>query len=435
MDKIEELGAWLLANQSKKDSPEFQDKISEYRLLRFQQKYKEASELPDSDRKAMVLDRLRTEISNAGGTPELPQGPMVTQADEGEDYVEVPVTPTAAKKPVADTTGADAASRLLMGGAGAAAGTAASTAGIASNALANRSARVAGMQEEARLAAQARAAAQSAGAAPDVVMAAPSGSMVSRPAGPPAAPSGAPGGAPALGTSRGPAMTPAGGTGVANYGQRFGLGEIERNRALDMTKQEGGVHDLTTKRREALNTLREFAPEYRELPSGLMVNTRNARERFVQTPQGALPAPAQAALPAPAMGPAPPADVVQPTMQPAAPARAYVPPKPGPLDQVADLYQRLMRTPLVETTGRVLRRVAPPVAAAGAGLDLAEIEHELRKEAAQRDYLKMAPKGAGVAGGALSLIPPPATIAIGSGLGLGAAGLEYLKDKGYFANQ
>jgi len=423
MDKIEELGQWLLANQSKKNSPEFQDKVAEYRLLRFQQKYQEASQLPDSDRKAMVLDRLRTEITNAGGTPELTQAPLVTQTPEEGEFVEAP-NPQAPAAPTTDTSGADAASRFLMGGAGAATGTVASTAGIASNALANRSARVAGMQEEARLAAQARAAAQAAqtasGTAPDVIMAAPSGSMVSRPA-----PVPAPGGAP-----RGPAMTPAGGTGVANYGQAFGLPEIERNRALDMTKNEGGVHDLTTKRREALNTLRQFAPEYRELPSGLMVNTRNARERFVQTPQGALPAPA--ALPAPEMGPAPMADVVQPTMQPAAPARAYVPPKPGPLDQVADLYRRLMNTPIVETTGRVLRRVAPPVAAAGAGLDLAEIEHELRKEAAQRDYLKMALKGAGVAGGALSLIPHPATIAIGSGLGLGAAGLEYLKDKGYF---
>jgi hypothetical protein len=428
MDKIEELGAWLLANQSKKDSPEFQDKVAEYRLLRFQQKYQEASQLPDSDRKAMVLDRLRTEITNAGGTPELTQGPLVTQQPEEGEFVEAP-NPQAPPAPTADTSGADAADRFLMGGAGAALGTAASTAGIASNALANRSARVAGMQEEARLAAQARAAAQAAGAAPDVVMAAPSGSMVSRP---PAAP----GPVPAPGSAvapRGPAMTPAGGTGVANYGQRFGLGEIERNRALDMTKQEGGVHDLTTKRREALNTLREFAPEYRELPSGLMVNTRNARERFVQNPQGALPAPA--ALPAPDMGPAPMADVVQPTMQPAAPARAYVPPKPGPLDQVADLYRRLMNTPIVEGAGRVMRRVAPPVAAAGAGLDLAEIEHELRKEAAQRDYLKMALKGAGVAGGALSLIPHPATIAIGSGLGLGAAGLEYLKDQGYFSGR
>jgi hypothetical protein len=433
MDKIEELGQWLLANQSKKDSSEFQDKVSEYRLLRFQQKYQEASQLPDGDRKAMILDRLRTEITNAGGTPELTQGPMVTQTPEEGDFVEVPAPPAPAA-PSVDRSGADAASRFLMGGIGAGVGTAASTAGIASNALANRSARVAGMQEEARIAAQARAAAQAAqagGAAPDVVLAAPSGSMVSRPSAP-AAPGGAPGGTPALGTPRGPAMTPAGGTGVANYGQAFGLPEIERNRALDMTKNEGGVHDLTTKRREALNTLRQFAPEYRELPSGLMVNTRNARERFVQNPQGALPAPTPAALPAPEMGPAPMVDVVEPTLKPAAPARAYTPPKPGPLDQVADLYKRLMNTPIVEGAGRVMRRVAPPIAAAGAGLDLAEIEHELRKEAAQRDYLKMALKGAGVAGGALSLIPHPATIAIGSGLGLGAAGLEYLKDKGYF---
>jgi len=426
MDKIEELGQWLLANQAKKDSPEFQDKISEYRLLRFQQKYQEALQLPDSDRKAMVLDHLRTEITNAGGTPELTQGSMVTQQPDESEFVEVPA-PSKPAEPAIDRSGADFASRFVMGGAGAALGTTASTAGIASNALANRSARVAGMQEEARIAAQARAAAQAAqagGAAPDVVMAAPSGSMVSRPG-----PVPAPGGAVA---PRGPAMTPAGGTGVANYGQAFGLPEIERNRALDMTKNEGGVHDLTTKRREALNTLREFAPEYRELPSGLMVNTRNARERFVQNPQGALPAPTPAALPAPQMGPAPMADVVEPTLKPAAPARAYTPPKPGPLDQVADLYKRLMNTPIVEGAGRVMRRVAPPIAAAGAGLDLAEIEHELRKEAAQRDYLKMALKGAGVAGGALSLIPHPATIAVGSGLGLGAAGLEYLKDKGYF---
>ena len=430
MDKIEELGAWLLTNQSNKDSPEFQDKLSEYRLLRFQQKYQEASQLPDGDRKAMILDRLRTEISNAGGTPELTQGPLVTQTPEEGEFVEVPAPP-APPAPAMDRSGAAPASRLLMGGAGAALGTAASTAGIASNALANRSARVAGMQEEARLAAQARAAAQATGAAPDVVLAAPSGSMVSRPPG--VAPGGAPSGAPALGSPRGPAMTPAGGTGVANYGQRFGLGEIERNLALDMTKQEGGVHDLTTKKREAMNTIRQIAPEYRESHigtggerSGILLPDRNARETYVQRPPepGALPgAPTmqQTGLPP-----------QQPTLQPTTPTRAYVPPKPGPLDQVADLYRRLMNTPIVEGAGRVMRRVAPPLAAAGAGLDLAEIEHELRKEAAQRDYLKMALKGAGVAGGALSLIPHPATIAIGSGLGLGAAGLEYLKDQGYF---
>jgi hypothetical protein len=425
MDKIEELGQWLLANQSKKDSPEFQDKVSEYRLLRFQQKYQEASQLPDGDRKAMILDRLRTEITNAGGTPELTQGPLVTQTPEEGEFVEVPAPPAPAA-PSVDRSGADAASRFLMGGAGAATGTVASTAGIASNALANRSARVAGMQEEARLAAQARAAAQATGAAPDVVLAAPSGSMVSRP---PVAPVGAP----ALAGPRGPAMTPAGGSAVANYGQAFGLPEIERNLALDMTKNEGGVHDLTTRRREGLQQVRQIAPEYRESHvgtsgerTGIMLPDRNARETYVQRPPepGALPgAPTmqQTGLPQ-----------QQSTLQPTTPTRAYVPPKPGPLDQVADLYRRLMNTPIVEGAGRVMRRVAPPLAAAGAGLDLAEIEHELRKEAAQRDYLKMALKGAGVAGGALSLIPHPATNAIGSGVGLGAAGLEYLKDKGYF---
>jgi hypothetical protein len=426
MDKLEGLGVWLITNKAKKGTPEFEEKANEYKLLRYQQKYEEASQLPDSDRKLAMLDHIRTEIANAGGTPKLSETPMVTQtAGEGE-LIEVPAPPPP-EAPAADTSGADAASRFLMGGTGAAVGTAASTAGIASNALANRSARVAGMQEEARLAAQARAAAQAASsAAPDVIMAAPSGSMVSRPA--PAAPGGAPGGAPALAGPRSPAMTPAGGTGTANYGQRFGLGEIERNRALDMTKNEGGVHDLTTKRREALKTLETFAPEYRELPNGFMVNTRNARERFVQNPQSALPAPTPAALP----GPAPMADVVQPTLQPAAPARAYTPPRMSALDQVSELYRRMMNTPLADISGRVLRRVAPPMAAAGAGLDLAEIEHELRKEADQRDYGKIALRGAGALGGALSLIPTPATIAIGSGLGLGAAGLEYLKDKGYF---
>jgi hypothetical protein len=229
-------------------------------------------------------------------------------------------------------------------------------------------------------------------------------------------------------------MTPAGGTGVANYGQRFGLGEIERNLALDMTKQEGGVHDLTTKKREAMNTIRQIAPEYRESHigtggerSGILLPDRNARETYVQRPPepGALPG-------GPTMQQTGLPPQQQPTLQPTTPTRAYTPPRPGPLDQVADLYRRLMNTPIVEGAGRVMRRVAPPLAAAGAGLDLAEIEHELRKEASQRDYLKMALKGAGVAGGALSLIPHPATIAIGSGLGLGAAGLEYLKDQGYF---
>jgi len=413
MDKIEELGQWLLANQSKKDSPEFQDKVAEYRLLRFQQKYQEASQLPDSDRKAMVLDRLRTEITNAGGTPELTQGPMVTQAPEEGELVEAPNPPTA---PTADTSGADAASRFLMGGAGAATGTVASTAGIASNALANRSARVAGMQEEARLAAQARAAAQAGGAAPQPpsIMMNPAQARTPIPFGGPDA-----------------GRLAAGSTGVMpyNYGKAAGLTDIEAGRALDMTKNPGGVHDLVAQRTAGTQKVNEIAPGFRENPryGGLLTNQSEGggpRQTFRQVPVN-TPPPEIAG----------PANVPAGGLQATQVSERLMEPKRTGLDLISDYYRKLLSSPTAEMAGKVLRRVAPPVAAAGAGLDLAEIEHELRKDAAQRDYLKMALKGAGVAGGALSLIPHPATIAIGSGLGLGAAGLEYLKDKGYFANQ
>jgi hypothetical protein len=46
---------------------------------------------------------------------------------------------------------------------------------------------------------------------------------------------------------------PGRGAGLFNYGIDAGLTDIEAARALDMTKQEGGAHDLLTQRREAMN--------------------------------------------------------------------------------------------------------------------------------------------------------------------------------------
>jgi hypothetical protein len=72
--------------------------------------------------------------------------------------------------------------------------------------------------------------------------------------------------------------------------------------------------------------------------------------------------------------------------------------------------------------------VAPPLAGLGAGMELAELEHEYRKPEDQRDYTKMALSGiAGISGG-LSLIPPftlPAAAVSG-----GASLLNYLREKG-----
>lgn len=78
-----------------------------------------------------------------------------------------------------------------------------------------------------------------------------------------------------------------GGNAVYNYGKEFLLTDIEAGRALDMTKQPGGVHDLTTQRREALNRLNQMgANSYVENPrfGGIMTESGSAgkgpRESF-----------------------------------------------------------------------------------------------------------------------------------------------------------
>jgi len=93
------------------------------------------------------------------------------------------------------------------------------------------------------------------------------------------------------------------------------------------------------------------------------------------------------------------------------------------------MYRGIANSSVADAAGRVMRRVAPPLAALGAGLDIAEIDNELKKDQLDRDYIKMLLKGASATGGALSLIPHPATIAAGTALGLGATGLDYLRDK------
>jgi len=415
MDKIEELGAWLLSNQSNKDSPEFQDKLSEYRLLRFQQKYQEASQLPDGDRKAMILDRLRTEITNAGGTPELTKAPLVTQTPSNQqdsEYQEVPIDKGAPKPLLSqerDVSAASPATRLLYGGVGAGAGVVGSSAGMANQFLMDRAQKKAERQEAGRLNAQ-----RAAGVAPTGPIDLGGGMTLEQSPSRAVVPFGGPdGGRMAPGTT---------GNMQYNYGKSAGLTDIEAGRALDMTKNEGGVHDLATQRREGLNKVGEIAPGFRENPrfGGLMTDQSvgsGPRQSFVQqapTPTPEMPGP----------GFTPPGELRSVDVQPRL-ANA----KRSGLDMVTDLYRQFINSPTAVMAGRVMKRVAPPLAALGAGLDAAELEHEMRKEAEDQDRIKMALKAAGLAGGALSLIPTPATVAIGSGLGLGAAGLEYLYDQ------
>jgi cold shock CspA family protein len=102
------------------------------------------------------------------------------------------------------------------------------------------------------------------------------------------------------------------------------------------------------------------------------------------------------------------------------------------LDYVTDLFKDLMR-PVVGAVGTVGKYALPPIAGLSAGLDAMEMAHEYEKPENQRDYTKMALKGTGIVGGALSMFPP--TAAIGIPLSLGATAIQEYRDDPEYYNQ
>jgi len=95
------------------------------------------------------------------------------------------------------------------------------------------------------------------------------------------------------------------------------------------------------------------------------------------------------------------------------------------LDEVANLFKSMMK-PVAATANYVGKYALPPLAGLSAGLDVAEMAHEYDKPPDQRDYIKMATKGAGVVGGALSMFPP--TTPVGVPLMLGAGAVDLYRD-------
>jgi hypothetical protein len=88
----------------------------------------------------------------------------------------------------------------------------------------------------------------------------------------------------------------------------------------------------------------------------------------------------------------------------ATPSQPPEPPRQSGLSQVTEKFKSMMR-PVAGMAERALRVVAPPLAGVSAGLDTAEIMHEMSKPADQRDPRKIGLKGASLATGALSMIP------------------------------
>lgn len=296
---------------------------------------------------------------------------------------------------------------------GAAAGTAISVARAAPAAVRN-SAR---MLEEGRILAQEAKAAREAQALAQSAQAAGGAGTAGRVAG-------NAGPLSAVGNTGGNAGATGRGSGVFNYGTKFGLNEIEAGQALDMTANEGGVHDLTTQRREALNRINRIAPnQFVENPrfGGLMTPTAGGgggpRESFRIIPE---------------VPPSPEVPGGQPAAMrpmPVAPPISTAPPKPGGLEYVRDLFTDLMDSKVSKGVGTFMRYAGPPAAIAGALGEGMNIKQQIDKPSEQRDYGDMALSGLGILAGGASLAAAP-VVAIPAGLtAAGIAGYRYLRDR------
>jgi hypothetical protein len=187
----------------------------------------------------------------------------------------------------------------------------------------------------------------------------------------------------------GPVRPPLGGTGTQNYARAFGLGDIEAGRAADMTKQAGGVHDLTTKRAAGLQKINELFPnQFREDPrfGGLMT----PQERPGPGPRG----------PAGRVGGGKSPPLVKP---------------PGPLKQITSMFQDMASGyPKAARNLSVAASKAPLVSYPFAGFNIGSEGMAAARELSSEnpDYLEAALSGMSALGTGLAMYPPTAPFGI-----------------------
>jgi hypothetical protein len=324
--------------------------------------------------------------------------------------------------PTGDKSGASPAERFLFGGIGTTTGMLST--GVQGLGARNTAAAVkrAGAEETARIAAQ-----RAAGVTPPATPATPGAPGAPAPSGQSIMRQPIPSGGPDAGRMA------AGQTGnmVYNYGKAANLTDIEAGRALDMTKQSGGVHDLASQRREAMNRLKIMgAGNFAENPryGGLMTESqgvgRGPRESF------SMKAP---------VAPSPDVPLGQPGGLSQLPPRQPVSTAPKPpsimsqamsgLESVNGMFRNMMKP--VATVGKY---ALAPLAGLSAGLDVAEVAHEYDKPESQRDYLKMGLKGAGALSGIASMVPGPHQL-VTVPVSLGASAIQAYREDPEFYNQ
>jgi len=181
---------------------------------------------------------------------------------------------------------------------------------------------------------------------------------------------------------------PATGYGTYNYGLSQGLTDIESGLAKDMTKEAGGVHDLLTQRREAMNRLQGMGVNnFVENPrfGGIMTAAPSVgggpRESYaLRSPEAGQPA---------QLAPIPKAAPIPTT-----------PPPPSGLDQVKNMFTNMMRQ-----GSKIMPFVGPPLAGLSIGRDLADIQTQYERAPVERDYTDMGLSAAGALATGATLTP------------------------------
>ena len=238
---------------------------------------------------------------------------------------------------------------------------------------------------------------------------------------PPAPPAAVPPGSPGQSVMRQPIPSggpdagrlAAGQTGTMpyNYAKSAGLTDIEAGRALDMTKQSGGVHDLTTQRREGTQRIQQLFPgeKYVENPryGGLLTLDQGGGKGPKQSfrVQGALSAADLPPnfMPGPA-APPPQGTLVQlPPRQPVS-SVPVAPKGPSGLDIVTNMFKKMMR-PVAAAVSTFGKYALPPVALANAAGEGVNIAQEMRKPEDQMDLTGMALSGANILGSGMMFSP------------------------------
>jgi len=343
--------------------------------------------------------------------------PAEKPAEKEDDMVVV--NAKSAPQPTEDKSGASPGERFLWGAIGAGTGALASGAQGAYNVHTGMAATRAGAEETARIAAQ-----RAAGVTPPATVASNVAPGINNPAESRLPP-------PTGSADAGRMAKGQTGNMVYNYGKAANLTDIEAGRALDMTKQSGGVHDLSDIRREGMNKVRTLFPNESYV--------ENPRYGGLMTPdKGAGGGPRQSYSYKPAIAPNPDLPQGQPGGLSQLPPRQPISTLPiaakGPsgLDAVTAMFKNMMQ-PINTAVKTVGRYALPPIAGLSAGLDVAEMGHEYDKPEAQRDYTKMGLKAASAIGSGLSMFPP--TASVGIPLSLGATAIQAARENPNFIDQ